>query len=661
MIIPSSKKSAAQRFTFSFAILLVFAFSTFFKSGTLSAAEPLAAKTLAASAVDLEVSFDDAKNHYANIKVSFDVSKDQASVELMMPVWTPGSYLVREFTRHIETITATSNTGVSLPVAKSRKNRWAVQTKGAERVTVAYQVYCREMSVRTNWVDSEYAILNGAPTFMTPVDSLKSKHNLKIKLPEGWKKAICALPSSENGTLFSAANYDEIVDSPIFCGNPDIQTFEVGGVEHWLVSVGGDNLWDFKKAAQDTKKIVETQQKLWGSVPYSRYIFFNMLTESGGGLEHDNSTLMMSSRWSFRKQSSYKRWLGLVSHEFFHTWNIRRLRPKQLVEYDYENENYFTTLWIAEGITSYYDDLCVARAGLYDQKQYLSNMSRQIASVQSAPGRGAQSLKDSSYDTWIKYYRPDENSKNSQISYYTKGAIVGFLLDAKIRELTEGKKSLDDVMQIMFTKYANGVGYTPTDFRSVVDEVAGEDMAEFFANAVDSTNELNFQPALDYYGLTFDASTTSAKKPKPDAKKKDAATPEKKKAGKVWLGMDTTSEGSNLIVSRVLKSSSAFNAGVNVDDELVALDEFRITSRNWSSQLEQFKPGEKHKLLIVRRGKLIHLDIEFVEEPKEKWTLKLVKKPTALQKTNLKNLLWLSEKSKKDSDTTAKKKETKAN
>jgi len=215
-----------------------------------------------------------------------------------------------------------------------------------------------------------------------------------------------------------------LVDSPIVLGNIDIQSFECGEAKHYLASVGTDGLWNTKAAVKDVQRIVETEQKFWGEVPYTEYWFLNLATESGGGLEHDNSTVLMTSRWTMRQKSKYTEWLALVSHEFFHTWNVRRLRPKALTNYDFENEQYTNELWVAEGVTSYYDDLLLARSGLCSPKEYLDQISKGIAGVQTAPGRLVQPLSQSSFDAWIKFYRPDENANNSRVSYYTKGSLV---------------------------------------------------------------------------------------------------------------------------------------------------------------------------------------------------------------------------------------------
>jgi predicted metalloprotease with PDZ domain len=306
---------------------------------------------------------------------------------------------------------------------------------------VQYRVYGREMSVRTNWVESSFAMLNGAPTFITLVEPspVARPHELVVDLPPDWRgvaTALDPLPGVERG--FVAADFDTLVDSPILAGSPAVHAFDVDGIPHALVNIGDDRLWDGARAAADVEKIVRATRDLWGRLPYPRYLFLNVIAEAGGGLEHRDSTLIMSSRWTMRTPRRYQGWLGLVAHEFFHAWNVKRLRPAALGPFDYEREVYTTDLWIAEGLTSYYDDLLVLRAGLSTRDEYLAALSNQIQALQTTPGRLVQPVAGASYDAWIRHYRPDENSPNVAVSYYTKGAVVGFLLDMRVREATRG-------------------------------------------------------------------------------------------------------------------------------------------------------------------------------------------------------------------------------
>jgi predicted metalloprotease with PDZ domain len=584
--------------------------------------------------VEYTIRFSQAKNHYADIELRCETG-GQPQFELMMPTWTPGSYLIREYARHVETISASDPDGAELSVSRSRKNRWLVKCGSSKSVVVKYRLYCNEMTVRTNQVERDFALFNGASTFLSPVEARQQKHQVRIELPDKWKHAICSLPNVEGDKqVFIAEDFDELVDSPILCGNPNIYPFKVGEREHLLVSIGEGEIWDGAATARDLEMIVAQHHRLWGVVPYPRYIFFNLLVEAGGGLEHDNSTVMMISRWYYRDREKYVRWLGLASHEFFHTWNVRRLRPKPLVEYDYENEVYLRSLWIAEGITSYYDDVQLARCGLISQKEYLELLSKQIEKLQTTPGRNIQSLSDSSHDTWIKLYRPNENSGNAQVSYYNKGAVAAFLLDVEIRSATNGKKSLDDVMRLLYERHADGVGYTPKEFQTLVAELSGADLSEWFSRHIDGVDEFDYSKAQDWYGLEF-----------PKAKSSAEATGEKEKSDekkKSWVGLTTEDKSGKLVITKVLRDSPAFEAGLNVDDEILAIDQYRVTNGNWSSRLKQYQPGESVEVMIARRERIERLRLLLGEEPKASWKLAAVKEPSDEQKQQFKE--WLHQK-----------------
>jgi len=570
-------------------------------------AEPLTPRD-AEGAIEHTLRFADAERHYVDVTSVLPAEGDAATY--LMAVWTPGSYLVREFARHVETIEASTLGGDPLLIAKTRKNRWEVSAAEGEglpsRVVVRYRLYAREPSVRTNFVDADMALLNGASTFLVPLGGLDLAHDLAFELPEGWSESVTSLqphPSGEGEHRYLARDYDELVDSPVGLGNPDLQEVEVNGATHVMATFGELGVWDTGRATADTATIVEEHHELWGGVPYERYVFFNYLFGGGGGLEHSASTVMITDRWNSQDPSRYRRWLGLVSHEFFHTWNIKRLRPEALGPFDYENENYVRDLWVVEGITSYYDDLLVRRARLSTRDQYLEALSRNISRLQTTPGRAVQSLADASYDAWIKYYRPDENSANSGISYYTKGSVVAFLLDARIRSATAGTASLDDVMRLAYERYSGETGYTTAEFRAVAEEVAGESLGDFFSRYVDGTEELDYQPAFDYYGLRF----------APEEEAPDAPG---------YLGVSIGDHHGRLIVERVVRGGPAHEAGINVDDELIAFGEERLPGAI-DEAMARTRPGETVEVLVARRGLLRRLTATLTEAPRSQWTVQV--------------------------------------
>jgi predicted metalloprotease with PDZ domain len=562
------------------------------------------------------LSFPAPQTHYVEVTASIP-TRGRSVIELMMAVWTPGSYLVREYERNVEALTVSAG-GRELAVTKSDKNRWRVATAGAQSVDLKYRVYGREMSVRTNWIEAGFALLNGAPTFITLADGLAAPHDVTILPAEGWKRSMTALPEAPGDHHYIAPDFDTLVDSPIVLGNPSVYEFTVGGKKHYLVDEGEGGVFDGTRAAKDLEAIVTANLRLWGSLPYDKYLFLNMITEAGGGLEHKSSTVIMTSRWTTRTSRTYLSWLDTVSHEFFHAWNVKRLRPIELGPFNYERENETRSLWIAEGVTEYYGALNLHRAGLATRDQFLDLLSGNIEELQTTPGRLVQSAEQASFDAWIKYYRPDENSVNTSVSYYTKGAVLGFLLDARIRKATSGSKGLDDVMRLAYQRYAGTRGYTPADFRAVAEEVAGTSLKSFWEDAIEGTSELDYTEALETFGLRFRPAASS---------------------GRPWIGITTRNDAGRLVVSQVRRDGPASKAGLNVDDEILAIDDFRVRADRLDDRLQQYRPGDTVMFLVARREQLMRIGVTFDREPARSWRLEPLATATAQQTQQMER--WL--------------------
>jgi predicted metalloprotease with PDZ domain len=554
--------------------------------------------------------------HYVHVRAEMP-SAGRESVELSMAVWTPGSYLVREFSRHVEAVTAEGPSGGVLHVEKTAKNRWRVATGGASTVVVSYCVYGREMSVRTNWIEADFAFLNGAPTFLTLADVVSRPHEVTIVPAVGWTRSVTALDPAVRLTTFAKAtavkkpdpaycapDYDTLVDSPIVVGNPEVHEFLVDGTPHVLANIGDATFFDTPRAVTDLEAIARAHKEFWGSCPYQRYVFINLITEAGGGLEHARSSVLMTSRWTTRTRKAYLRWLALASHELFHVWNVKRLRPVGLGPFDYEREVITPSLWVVEGITEYYGDVLVLRAGRSSPQEFLDSLSDKIEELQTTPGRAVRSVTQASMDAWIKLYRPDENTPNTAISYYTKGAVVAFLLDAKIRHATGGARSLDDVMREAYARYSGTRGFTPEEFRALTERIAGIDLGAFWRTAIEGTDELDYSEALAVFELQF----------KP-------ANGFPNNRPKAWIGAVTRADAGRLLVSQVRRGTPAFSAGLNVDDEIVAIDEVRVRADRLDERLEQYAPGDRVAVLVARRDRLLSLDVTLGAEPPRTWRL----------------------------------------
>ncbi len=312
----------------------------------------------------------------------------------------------------------------------------------------------------------------------------------------------------------------------------------------------------------------------------------------------------MTGRWTTRTRKAYLRWLELASHELFHAWNVKRLRPIELGPFDYEREMFTPSLWVVEGITDYYGDVLVLRAGCSSGQEFLDSLSDKIEELQTTPGRAVRSVTQASMDAWIKLYRPDENTPNTAISYYTTGAVVAFLLDAKIRHVTRGARSLDHVMRDAYARYSGIRGFTPDEFRELTERVAGVDLGAFWRTAIVGTDELDYSEALDVFGLQF--------------KPANGAPNDKPKA---WIGATTKIDAGRLLVAQVKRGTPAFNAGLNVDDEILAFDQVRVRADRLDERLEQYAPGHRIALLVARRDRLLPLDVVLGAEPPRTWRL----------------------------------------
>lgn len=578
----------------------------------------------AAEPIRHTIRFPNPQTNYAEVEAIVPTA-GAPRIELMMAVWTPGSYMVRDYSGKVESEHAEAADGTPLTVRKSKKNRWAMETGGAAEIRFSYRLYCREMSVRSNWVEADFAIIVGAATFVTRAEPggglIDSAHHVRLELPQNWAASHSALPVADGA--YVAEDFDELTDSPILAGNLTQYDFEIGGVPHSLVNLGEGGVWDGPKSAAEVEKIARAEIDFWGVTPYRNYSFLNAITESSGGLEHKNSTLVMANRWSTSTRENYLKWLYLISHEFFHTWNVKRLRPVELGPFDYETEIYTTGLWVVEGLTSYYDPLMVRRARLSTTEEYLKELSREITALETAPGRLTQALSDSSFDAWIKFYRRNENTNNAVVSYYGKGALVGLLLDVHIRKLTNDQRSLDDVMRAAWKRYSGETGYTQTQFRQVVNDVAGQDVGAWIAERVDEPGELSYDEFLDWFGLRF------------------APAKEKSDPAPAWLGVDTRQQDGRLYVAGVRRDGPGHSGGVNAEDELLAINGYRVTGDGLADRLKAYHPGDELAVMVSRRDQILSLAVTAGEAPGEdRWKLEVDPEATETQRTRL--TAWLT-------------------
>lgn len=503
--------------------------------------------------IAFEASFIEPQAHYVEMEMNISgLVKDY--VDVKMPVWAPGSYLVREFAKNIEGFTATAN-GKAVKFEKIRKNAWRIYSANANTIKINYRIYAFEVSVRTSFIDDSHAFLSSTGIFMYPDGLLNLPSTVTIKPFTGWNKVSTGLePVTGKPFTYTAANFDILFDSPIEVGNQDVFEFMAAGVKHEVAMFGGGN-YDKERLKVDMAKVIEQATAIYGENPNKHYTFIvHNFSSGGGGLEHLNSTVLGAARNGYADPATYKGFLALVAHEYYHLWNVKRLRPAALGPFDYENENYTTSLWVAEGFTSYYENKILSRAGFFTEQETAQTLATALSNVVNTPGSKIQTVAEASYDAWIKSYRPNENSNNSTISYYSKGEVVGLLMDLEIANATKGAKGLDDVMKTMYIEYYKklGRGYTDGEFKTMVEKISGISFTNFWKKYVNGTDPIEYEKYFGYAGVKV----------------------LNENAGKneIYLGLATRRVGGSLMITGVARNSGAWIGGLNVNDEIISVD-----------------------------------------------------------------------------------------
>ncbi|WP_400191041.1 M61 family metallopeptidase [Hymenobacter sp. B81] len=584
----------------------------FRRLAALSALTLLAsAPVLAAPGLRYVLAMPAPQTHYFEVEMQLSDFGGR-STDVKMPVWAPGSYLVREFAKNVEAVSATAG-GKALGVEKVNKNTWRISHAGQKNFTVRYRVYANELSVRTSFVDASHGYLNGTSVFMYPEGKKQLGSTLEVRPAAGWKEVSTSLKPVGSGPAFTfqASDYDELADSPIEIGNHRVLEFTANNTPHRIAVFGPAN-YNPERLTADFKRICETSLQVVGHNPLDRYLFIiHNLERGGGGLEHLNSTTLQVSRNAYATEAGYLGLLGLAAHEYFHLWNVKRIRPIALGPFDYDRENYTSMLWMSEGGTEYFSNQIVQRAGFIKPEKYLDDLAAGITRVENQPGNRVQSAAEASYDAWIKYYRPNENSVNSGISYYDKGEVIGAVLDLMIANATGGQKSYDDVLRLLYQQYYQklGRGFTDAEFQDAVAKVAGRRFDEFFRNSVYGTTRLDYEGALGYAGLKLTNTLQQA----------DAS-----------LGATVSLTSGKPVVSSVLRDGSAWQGGLNVGDEILALDGLRTTD-DVNKQLAGRPAGSTVRLLVNRDGQVRELSFPLLAGTAVRYRIERLENATPAQ------------------------------
>jgi len=552
---------------------------------------------------------------------------DERTIEVRFPAWRPGKYVILDLAGALRDVRATTARGAPLDIRKISKASWRIDTRGADEVRVSYRFYANEIRDRTRHADDTHAFLSGSGTFMYWPKRREEPLRVRVEAPEHWRIATGLEPDPELERAVVAPSYDVLVDSPLEIGEQHVIEFRVAGKPHEIVIWGRGN-WDDQTLAEDFAAIIEEQREIFGELPYRRYVFLiHSNPGMGGGTEHLNSTIMGARPDSF-EGDRYERWLGLVSHEFFHTWNVKRLRPAGIHPYDYQRENYTDLLWVAEGTTSYYDDLTLARAELIDVDEYLDRIGGAINGYRRLPGRTKQSLSESSFDAWIKFWKRNEDHHNYNVSFYRKGSLVSLLIDIELRQRTAGDVSLDDVMRAMYERYPlSGPGYTTADLLATLQDLSGTSFASFFAAYVDGVEPLPLEAALERVGLRL-ARDADDEEEHEAGEGKD----EQSDAMEAYLGLSLTDDEGFARVRRLNADGPARAAGLIVDDRIVAMDGIRLEADELGDRLEKMEPGETVTFSFLRWDELREIEVTLAGRPAGKWTVTKVEDPTPEQR-----------------------------
>ncbi len=526
-----------------------------------------------------------AQPHTHLFAVRMDVADlNEAHLDVSMPVWTPGSYLVREYERHVVTFAARGASGQTLSWRKLDKNTWRILTPEAGTVTIEYEVYAREPGIRWSFVYAEGGHIIGPSLFMYVVGHADRLTSVRFSLPDSWRLAGGIAASNTDPHVIRARSYHELIDTPMLIGTFDSIDFEVEGVPH-LIAILGPNNADLAVLAEDFSKIIRVCSRLFGGLPYERYAFIFTTLTGGGGIEHANGTTIGLGSLDFQSERGRRAVLGVTAHEFFHAWNVKRIQPPAFRPYDYEQENYTDALWFYEGFTSYYGDRILYRAGLTESRADPVGL---VTGYRSTPGYRNQSAADASFNAWIHLYRGDESTENYRTDYYFKGSLIAHLLELEIAHRTAGAKGLDDVLRLMWRRTRDeGAAFDSEGIRAVAEEVVGGSLGEFFDHYVFGTEDIPFEDFFARAGYRLAVDTE--------------ATERRDRVG--YLGVRTREVNGRVRIVGTVLGAPAWRDGLNYGDEVLAIGGTEVTDYDsFVTALRRYGPGATVEFRVARFG-----------------------------------------------------------
>lgn len=563
------------------------------------------------TAIHYQLSVPNPRSHYFHVEAHFPGPFPE-EFEVALPVWTPGSYLVREYARHLIHLSARSPKG-AIPVREKSKSSWLIQVpEGTQEVVLTYDVYAYELTVRTSYLDHEFGLVQGTTLFLYHPTWTARPHRLTIDLPPHWSSS--AALDGEHSLTFP--DYDTLADTPIQMGRRLVRyPFTVQGIPHEL-SVAGPGCERLPKPSflEDLTRIIEEAGEIFGSLPYTQYQFLVTVTEGGGGgLEHKNSANIMVTPKLWRHSKDYRILLSLMAHEFFHLWNVKRLRPQMLGPFDYQHEVYTTLLWALEGLTDYFAPWLLAKSQVVPADDILAHWAKQLKTLESTPGRFITPLDRASEEAWIRHYRPDANTPNITVSYYLKGALVGLFLDLALLNATNQQLGLKEVFRELWHRYQDR-GYPEQAFEELLVEMGGAPIARLLDSYVHGTDPFD-ESVWETVGLRLDRTFSDA-----DAE------------NMVWVGLSPVDRQGRLMVRQVERGGPAEDAGISPEDEILALNRERITTEDqWKAALTSLSPGQVASVLITHNGHIIDAPLVAASPRPDHYTLAPVATPSAAQ------------------------------
>jgi predicted metalloprotease with PDZ domain len=556
------------------------------------------------------VAMPEPQSHELHVTMKVPALPDRARLRLGLPAWAPGSYMVRDFARHIYDLVITNEKGVALPVVRLDKQRWEVSSEGAA-VTISYRIFAFEESVRTSIFDDQHAFWNGTSVFFYVEDELDRACEVEVLPRAGWRVSTALPAAARRRNTFTAATYDELADSPFEVGSHDVVSFRVGRTDFEIAFFGRSNA-DRERVVSDIRKIVTATGRLFGGFPFARYLFIvhNNL-QRGGGLEHAASCTLDIAGFGFEDDKAYQRFAELVAHEFFHAWNVKRIHDRVLGPFDYERENYTRLLWFHEGFTEYMESIILLRAGVLDAQTYLDDLAEEWARYVARPGRNVTPLSELSFEAWTKLYKPADNHINRTVSYYEKGKWVALVLELTLRVATRGKRGVEDLFVSLWQDFGRaGRGIGEQDLEAAVAALAGGPLDDYFEHYIRGTEELPVLEWLPRAGINAEAVAPWQGGDRTDKVKRERT---RSYAGILWSG------GERAVVRSVPPAGPAYAAGLTFGDEVIAVGGQRVSGNTVARRLADAAPGTEVVVHYFRRDVLQSTRLVLGENPERRY------------------------------------------